>query len=329
METETLIQAEVASDGRQRERGIFEKVPGSDEWWIRYHDAESRLRREKAGTHGMAVKLYQKRKMEALRGKKLPETLRKLEMPTLRRLLRVAHEWRVINRVPRIRLLRGERNREFVLSHAQERLYLEMAPEPLKDAAMLMLDTGLRVGEILSLEWSDVHLEPVGNARFGFIHIPKGKSKNAKRNLSLTPRVRAMLESRHASRKSVWVFADEPETGPLPIWTLDGQHKRMKAALRLPADAVIHSFRHTFGTRLGEAGADAFTIMRAMGHSSVVVSQKYVHPTPEAMERAFERLNAANEKALASLPGSPKPALTATVSATVAEGGLEPIRQVV
>jgi len=153
---------------------------------------------------------------------------------------------------------------------------------------------------------TDVHLEPVGNARFGFIHIPKGKSKNAKRNLSLTPRVRGMLEGRQAARKSVWVFTDEPETGPLPIWTLEDQHKRMKAALRLPADAVIHSFWHTFGTRLGEAGADAFTIMRAMGHSSVVVSQKYVHPTPEAMELAFERLNAANEKAMAHLPRGPK-----------------------
>jgi integrase len=251
------------------------------------------------------------------------------ELATLRRLLRLAQEWRVIDRVPRIRLLRGERNREFVLSHAQERLYLEMAPEPLHDAAMLMLDTGLRVGEVLALEWADVHLEPVGAARFGFIHIPKGKSLNAKRNVSLTPRVRAMLENRYASRKSVWVFTDAPGTGPLPIWTVGDQHKRMRTALKLPADAVIHSFRHTFGTRLGEAGADAFTIMRAMGHSSVVVSQKYVHPTPEAMERAFDRLNAANEKALASLPGSPKPALTATVPATVAEGQLRPAQQVV
>jgi integrase len=238
------------------------------------------------------------------------------ELATLRRLLRLAQEWKEIGRVPRIRLLRGERNREFVLSHAQERLYLEMAPEPLKDAAMLMLDTGLRVGELLALEWSDVHLEPVGAARFGFLHVRKGKSKNATRNVSLTPRVRSTLESRQASRKSAWVFTDEPGTGPLPVWTLEDQHRRMKTALRLPADAVIHSFRHTFGTRLGEAGADAFTIMRAMGHSSVVVSQKYVHPTPEAMERAFERLNAANEKALANLPGLPKTALIATVPAT-------------
>ena len=250
------------------------------------------------------------------------------ELATLRRLLRMAHEWQLVNRVPRIRLLRGERNRTFTLSHAQERLYLEMAEQPLKDAALLMLDTGLRLGEVLSLEWQDVHLQPIGAARFGYIHVPEGKSVNARRNLSLTPRVRALLESRQTSRQSVWVFTNEPATGPLSLYTLEAQHKRMKAVLRLPADAVIHSFRHTFGTRLGETGADAFTIMRAMGHSSVVVSQKYVHPTPEAMERAFERLNAANEKALASLPGSSKPALPTTISTTASEGQSVVLEQV-
>jgi len=225
------------------------------------------------------------------------------ELATLRRLLRMAHEWKVINRVPRIRLLRGERSREFVMSHAQEHNYLEFAPQPLKDAALLMLDTGLRVGELGSLEWPDIHLQPVGDAKFGFIHVRKGKSKNAKRNVSLSPRVRVMLDSRKASSHSAYVFTDETGSKPLSIWTLEDQHKDMRQALKLPADAVIHSFRHTFGTRLGETGADAFTIMKVMGHSTVVVSQKYVHPTPEAMERAFERLNAANEKALASLPG--------------------------
>ena len=47
-------------------------------------------------------------------------------------------------------------------------------------------------------------------------------------------------------------------------------------------------------TRLGEAGADAFTIMRIAGHNGVTVSQRYVHPTPEGMERAFERLEDLN-----------------------------------
>lgn len=53
---------------------------------------------------------------------------------------------------------------------------------------------------------------------------------------------------------------------------------------------MIHSLRHTFLTRLGEAGADAFTIMRIAGHSSITVSARYVHPSDGAMEAAFERL---------------------------------------
>jgi pseudouridine-5'-phosphate glycosidase len=48
--------------------------------------------------------------------------------------------------------------------------------------------------------------------------------------------------------------------------------------------------------------SDAFAIMRAMGRSTMMVSQKYVHPTPEMMQKTFERLNAVIETALASLP---------------------------
>ena len=61
----------------------------------------------------------------------------------------------------------------------------------------------------------------------------------------------------------------------------------------LTDDFVLHSFRHTMLTRLGECRADAFTIMRIAGHSSVTVSQRYVHPTPETLERAFDRLDEA------------------------------------
>jgi len=60
-----------------RQRGVFEKVPGSGEWWIRYVDAQGRYRREKAGTKSAAILLYRKRKTEALEGKKLPEKLRR------------------------------------------------------------------------------------------------------------------------------------------------------------------------------------------------------------------------------------------------------------
>jgi integrase len=81
---------------------------------------------------------------------------------------------------------------------------------------------------------------------------------------------------------------------PLPDSHLDQQHARVRKLLKLSADFVLHSLRHTFGTRLGESGADVFTIMKLMGHSTVTVSQRYVHPSPEAVEMAFERLTAMN-----------------------------------
>jgi integrase len=103
-----------------------------------------------------------------------------------------------------------------------------------------------------------------------------------------------MLKARKDAVKSAWVFpGDSPHTAILGT-SLDHRHDDARAALKLPKDFVIHSLRHTMLTRLGEAGADAFTIMRIAGHSSVTVSQRYVHPTPEGMERAFGRLENLN-----------------------------------
>jgi integrase len=79
------------------------------------------------------------------------------------------------------------------------------------------------------------------------------------------------------------------------------------------ADFVMHSLRHTMLSRLGEAGVDAFTIMRIAGHSSIVVSQRYIHPTPEAVERAFERLQRSGDFAIIE----PIRQLPATVSVTL------------
>ena len=59
-----------------RQRGIYEKSPGSGVWWVRYADTMGRIRREKAGTKSFALALYRKRKTESLQGKKLPENLR-------------------------------------------------------------------------------------------------------------------------------------------------------------------------------------------------------------------------------------------------------------
>lgn len=74
------------------QRGIFEKVPGSGVWSIRYVDAQGRYRREKAGTKSAAIALYRKRKQEALEGRKLPEKLRRAPV-TFREVAEDALAW--------------------------------------------------------------------------------------------------------------------------------------------------------------------------------------------------------------------------------------------
>jgi site-specific recombinase XerD len=60
-----------------KQRGIFEKVPGSGIWWIHWYDAQGRRHREKVGAKSAAILLYRKRKTDALEGRKLPEKLRR------------------------------------------------------------------------------------------------------------------------------------------------------------------------------------------------------------------------------------------------------------
>jgi len=239
------------------------------------------------------------------------------ELATLRRLLGLAYEWHIIDRIPTVKKLPGERNREAVMSREQETAYLVVAPQPLKDVALLMLDTGMRVGEVVALEKNDVHLDPSNGAKFGYVRVRDGKSKNARRVVSLTGRVRAMLKDRMARRDSRWVFPGDGDNAFLST-SLNHQHSRIRDTVGLPKDFVLHSFRHSMLTRLGEAGVDAFTIMRIAGHSSVKVSERYVHPSAEAMERAFERLEAFNNRPVAAEKVETERAL-ATVSATLEE----------
>jgi hypothetical protein len=55
----------------KKERGLFEKVPGSGIWWIRYEIAGVE-RREKVGRRGDAIKLYAIRKADGVRGVRAP-----------------------------------------------------------------------------------------------------------------------------------------------------------------------------------------------------------------------------------------------------------------
>jgi integrase len=116
----------------------------------------------------------------------------------------------------------------------------------------------------------------------------------------MTRRVQAIMERRNADGgkpSTGYVFPrNGSENEHVPYDTINSQHDVTMSALKTIKRFRLYDLRHTFLTRLGEAGADAFTIQKVAGHSTITISQRYVHPTEERIEDAFSRLERYNAK---------------------------------
>lgn len=244
--------------------------------------------------------LSRAKKRKARKPARLPKVAtvnRQIEV--LRRALHLAAEWKIIPAAPRIKRLKGEVPRDRVVSHEEEKLYLAAATPTLRAIATILVDTGLRPEELYRAQWQNVFLQPAAGARFGRIFVPNGKTPQARRHVPLTARAKTFLEL-CGPQKEGFLFPAPTQSGHVEISTLRRAHA---AALKESGvkPFVLYSFRHTALTRLGEAGADAFAIQKIAGHASILISQRYVHPSPERIESAIAALdvyNIAKQKAL-------------------------------
>lgn len=211
------------------------------------------------------------------------------ELQVLRRMLCLALEWGTVERVAKVRMISGEQHREFVLSPEEEARYLAAAPEPLASIATVLTDTGFRPEECYRMRWEGITWV---NGRNGTLLVTYGKTAAARRVLPMTPRVRAMLETRwEAAGQPLegWVWVAPTLSGHIEASSLKKQHSK---AVRLSKvrPFVLYSMRHTFLTRLGESGCDAWTLARIAGHTSIAMSARYVHPSEDAVLTAISRL---------------------------------------
>jgi integrase len=221
----------------------------------------------------------------------------------LRRVLRMAVEWGATQGAPKTKLLRGEHHRERVITSEEESRYLAAAGELMADIATVLIDTGMRPEENARLRWEFISR---ANEQCGSLQVTHGKTAAARRRLPLSPRVRSILDRRwNAVGRPLdgWVWAAGTVSGHIEPSTIKKQHRR---ALRLSSvrPFVLYSLRHTFLTRLGEAGCDAWTLARIAGHSSISMSSRYVHPSSDSVMNVFARMEAAK-----ALPAPPSESL--------------------
>jgi integrase len=215
---------------------------------------------------------------------------------TLRRILHIARDWRLIREVPKIKLLPGEHERDYVLSDDTVNKGADYLRSTYPTSRMhlmfpFLVDTGLRITEACGLQKEHITFKDELPCS---IRIVKGKSKNAKREIPLTERAALTLAGSLVHSRCAFAFTSKGGRKPLTRHYPSELFRAMRDALGIAPDCVLHSTRHTFCTRLGKAGADAFTIQKLAGHSSITISQRYVHSDLVAKEAAIGMLDALN-----------------------------------
>jgi integrase len=212
---------------------------------------------------------------------------------TLRRMLGKAAEWGVIAAAPRVKLVKEEGRSATINDEAESRL-LAVAKQPLRDILVIMLDTGMRPGEVFRMCWEDVLWERKT------IFIPKGKTPRSRRYVVMSERMLEALAARHEHQKEGWVFPSDSKDGH--VTTVAKAFEEARNAATLSNEIKLYSARHTFATKVMGATGDLALVMRALGHTNAQTAMIYQHPS-------LERVRAiVNERPLPA-PTNPGPVL--------------------
>lgn len=164
-----------------------------------------------------------------------------------------------------------------VLTRDEEAALLEAAPPHVKPVVTIGLNSGMRSSELLSLDWAQVDM--IG----GTITVKKSKSGKI-RHIPINTAARRTLEELGVQQSGA-------------VFTYQGRKiKRLARSFDTAVgDAGIarctpHSMRHTFATRLIEAGVDLVTVKELLGHANIATTMRYAHPRPEHKRNAVESI---------------------------------------
>ncbi|MDK2743225.1 MAG: site-specific integrase [Nitrospira sp. BO4] len=161
------------------------------------------------------------------------------------------------------------------------------APEWFKPILLTGYHTGMRLEEILTLEWDRVDLEK--NRLF----LPKQLTKtNRERYVPLTPTLRRELQRLRIQDGVIRIQGLVYQKGGKKINHTYREVQRICQEQQID-NFVFHDLRHCAATNLADAGVEAETIMAITGHRSVEMYLRYRSVKPERLDDAMTRLDAA------------------------------------
>lgn len=211
----------------------------------------------------------------------LTEATLNRDVAVLRRILYWALEENLIlaNPIARIAMGRERRTKKPVVSITDEQKILAVAKPHLKEIMIAGIDTGMRRGELLSQRWEDVDLERK------VLFVTRSKTPEGEmRELPMTGRLYEILKSRSQASGPVFTFNKKPMLDLKTSWGTAQEDAKLTHHYR------FHDLRHTFATRLMEAGVMADVRMALMGHEPRSVHWGYTHVDLKAKKAAIRKL---------------------------------------
>jgi integrase len=150
----------------------------------------------------------------------------------------------------------------------------------LADLIPFAIDTGFRKAELEGLTHDDCR-----NAR-ATLHAGATKSDKA-RSVPLTQRCQEIVQKRYTGNGKERLFKD------LTVATLRTQWDLLRAHMGMTEDKnfTLHMLRHTCASRLAMAGKSAVFIKDWLGHSSIMVTQRYMHLSPTTLMEGVDALD--------------------------------------
>jgi len=153
--------------------------------------------------------------------------------------------------------------------------------DPMDEAVTVLIDTGLRRGELLNLRPSDVDFSTGVIMVYGM----EGKgTKNGKiRSVPMTERVRQVLSKR---TRGQLCFGDLTEAYMRRKW----DRVRGHMGLTGDKDFTLHVCRHTCASRLVSKGVSLPIVQQWLGHSNIQTTMRYSHLYPTDLMNAMKAL---------------------------------------
>ncbi len=167
-----------------------------------------------------------------------------------------------------------------ILSRDEESLLLEAACDHLKPIIVAALNTGMRRGEIFRLTWDRVDFF---NETITVVETKNGET----RIIPMNQLLKETLQQLREKSKNRYVFCGKDGRLLKDVRTAFEIAKKKAKIYPLR----FHDLRHTFATRLIEKGVDLPTVKKILGHKSINMTMRYVHPVSEHIKWAVETLN--------------------------------------